>query len=325
MHLAVRALRHGEIDLGLAAGVRLMLSPESTLRLSALRALSPTARCHTFDGAADGYARGEGCGVLVLKRLRDAIRDGDRVLAEVAGTAVNHDGPSSGLTVPSGAAQARLLRDALADAGLQPSDVDAVEAHGTGTSLGDPIEVEAIRAVFSERPVDHPLVIGSVKTNLGHLELAAGAAGAIKAVLALQHELIPAQLHFREANPALRLDFPVQIASAVVPFPADHRRVIGVSAFGLSGTNAHVLLADPEGTPLLARAEDRSAELVVLHAATAAGLDQARSELVQALIDGDLPVADVAWTLARGRSKLPHRFAAVVADRDALVAALRDG
>ncbi|WBB80648.1 type I polyketide synthase [Micromonospora sp. WMMD882] len=247
VHLAVRSLRSGESDLALAAGVHLMLAPEGTIYLSRTKALSPDGRCKTFDASADGYGRGEGCGVVVLKRLSDARRDGDRVLAVVRGTAVNHDGPSSGLTVPNGVAQQALVRAALADAGVEPADVDYVEAHGTGTPLGDPIEVDALAATVGRgRPVDRPVLVGSVKTNIGHLEAAAGVAGLIKLVLALRHEQVPPHLHFRTPNPHIPWDrIPIEVATGGRPWPRGEKpRVGGVSSFGMSGTNAHVVVAE---------------------------------------------------------------------------------
>jgi acyl transferase domain-containing protein len=194
IHQACQSLRAGECDLALAGGVQLMLSPASSIFLSRTHALSPDGCCHTFDAAANGFARGEGCGILVLKRLSDAEVNRDNILALIRGSAVNHDGPSSGLTVPNGSAQQAVIRQALENAKVTPTSVSYVEAHGTGTSLGDPIEVRALAAVLGEgRASDNPLVIGSVKTNIGHLEAASGVAGIIKIVLSFQHDEIPPQ------------------------------------------------------------------------------------------------------------------------------------
>ena len=201
VHLACQSLRRRESDQALAAGVNLILSPENSIATSRWGMLAPDGRCKTFDASADGYVRSEGCGVVVLKRLGDALRDGDPVLAVVRGSAVNQDGPSSGQTVPNGPAQQALMRQALAAARLQPSDIDYVEAHGTGTALGDPIELEALSQVFAERDGSAPLVLGSVKTNFGHLESAAGIAGFIKAVLSVRHGYIPRHLHFERLTP----------------------------------------------------------------------------------------------------------------------------
>ena len=314
-HLGVRSLRDGESDLVLAGGVRLMLSPGETLRLSAMRVLSPTARCHTFDAEADGYVRGEGCGMLVLERLSDARRHGHPVLAVIAGSAMNHDGPSSGLTVPSGPAQQALLREALEDAGLVGADVDVLEAHGTGTPLGDPIEVAAVGAVLGDRPADRPLLMGSVKTNLGHLELAAGVAGLVKTVLALQHDAVPAHQHFTTWNPRIAHDFPVVVPQQLTPWPRSHRRVAGVSAFGLSGTNAHVLVADAPDEAPGSEASPRTQHVLPLSAMTPEGLEAATKRLADHLAaHPGLDLADVAHTLQRGRAHLPHRCAVVAAD-----------
>ncbi len=197
VHLAVQSLRQGECSLALAGGVNLILSPETTITLSKYQMLAPDGRCKFVDAGADGFVRGEGCGVVVLKRLSDALADGDRVLAVIRGSAVNQDGASSGLTAPNGPAQEAVIRAALANGGVAPHEVSYVEAHGTGTALGDPIEVQALGAVLGPgRAADQPLLVGSVKTNLGHLEAAAGVAGLIKVVLVLEHGEIPPSLHF---------------------------------------------------------------------------------------------------------------------------------
>ncbi|MFM7175571.1 MAG: type I polyketide synthase, partial [Caldilinea sp.] len=214
VHLACQSLQAGECTLALASGVNLLLSPELSVTFSQAGMLAPDGRCKTFDAAADGYVRSEGCGVVVLKRLADALAAGDTVLAVIAGSAVNQDGASNGLTAPNGAAQEALYRTALAAAGLEPAQISYVEAHGTGTKLGDPIEVQALEAVYGAgRTADNPLVVGSVKTNIGHTEAAAGVAGLIKLVLSLRQRVIPPHLHFRALNPHLagsRIQIPVQ-------------------------------------------------------------------------------------------------------------------
>jgi acyl transferase domain-containing protein len=268
LHMAIRSLRSGECDLALAGGVSLMLSVDPYIALSKVKALAADGRCRTFDASASGYGRGEGCGLLVLKRLEDAQRDGDRVLALLAGSAVNHDGRSNGLTAPNGVAQQAVIRAALADAGLEPSAVDYIEAHGTGTALGDPIEVNALQQVFAGRP----LLLGSVKTNIGHTEAAAGVAGVIKAILTVQHGTVPASLHFTTPNP--HIDWAagtVKVAASAMTWPdRDGPRVAGVSSFGLSGTNAHVLVAEAPPAPARdqAPAEDRQEHVLPLSAAT---------------------------------------------------------
>jgi phthiocerol/phenolphthiocerol synthesis type-I polyketide synthase D len=245
VHLAARSLRDRESSLALAAGANLLLAPGVTATLHQMGALSPSGRCAAFDAAADGYVRAEGVGVVVLKRLSDAVRDGDRVLAVVRGSAVNQDGRSNGLTAPNGPAQQAVVRAACAAADVDPADVDYVEAHGTGTPLGDPVEAHALGAVHGRgRAAGRPLLIGSVKTNLGHLEAAAGIVGLIKVVLALHHGTIPASLHHREPSPLIPFaDLRLAVTTSDTAWPATHRpAVAGVSAFGFGGTNAHVVL-----------------------------------------------------------------------------------
>jgi thioester reductase-like protein len=244
VHLACRSLRQGECRLALAGGVNLILSPLTSIALSKLGMMAADGRCKTFDARADGFVRGEGCGLVVLKRLADARADGDPVLAVIRGSAINQDGRSSGLTAPNGTAQERLLQLALADAAVPPSRVGYVEAHGTGTALGDPIEVHALQSVLGRGRNGSPLAVGSVKTNLGHLEAAAGIAGLIKVVLALQHGEIPPHLHLQQRNPHLGAGaHELVIPTGPLVWEAtDGRRIAGVSSFGFSGTNAHVLV-----------------------------------------------------------------------------------
>ena len=247
VHQACQALHSGDCDLALAGGVNVLLSPVTVVAASRARMLSPVGRCKTFDASADGYVRSEGCGILVLKRLSDAERDGDRICAVIPSSAVNQDGASSGLTVPNGGAQQRLIGTALARAGWTGGDVDYLEAHGTGTPLGDPIEVQAAAAAYGgSRDADRPLLMGSVKTNIGHTESASGAAGLIKVVLSLQHELLPQSLHFDQPSPHIPWDsLPVRVVDKAIPWQANGRpRRAGVSSFGFTGTNAHVLIEE---------------------------------------------------------------------------------
>ena len=248
VHLACQSLRLGESDLALAGGVNLMLSPEVSVFLCKARAMSPTGTCRAFDREADGMVRGEGCGVVVLKRLSDALDAGDDVLATIRGTATNHDGPSSGLTVPNPSAQEALYRSALDDARASASEVAYVEAHGTGTPLGDPVELSGLAGVYGLEPRDEPLRVGSVKTNIGHSDAAAGIAGLIKTVLALRHDELPASLNFREPNPAFSWDrSPIEVVDRLTPWEGP-ARLAGVSSFGLSGVNAHVIVEGPTAT-----------------------------------------------------------------------------
>ena len=248
VHQAVSGLQRGEADLALAGGVNVLLSPFVTETFRNGGMLSPDGRCKTFDASADGFVRGEGCGVVVLKRLRDAEAAGDRIWGVVRGSAVNHDGASAGLTVPNGLAQERVIGDALKQAGVEPSEVDYLEAHGTGTELGDPIEVDAAAAVYGAgRDPAQPLLLGSVKTNIGHLETAAGVAGLIKVLLSMGHGVIPKHLHFRQPNPHVDWErLPVRVASEPEAWPRREGRPAraGISSFGFSGTNAHVLVEE---------------------------------------------------------------------------------
>jgi len=260
VHLACQSLRAGECRLALAGGVNLILLPETTLALSRARMLSPHGRCKAFDQSADGFVRAEGCGMLALKRLADARDDGDAVLGLILGSAVNQDGRSGGITAPNGPSQTDVIRHALRDAGLEPSAVEYIEAHGTGTILGDPIEMRALGEVFGPgRDPRRPLLVGSVKTNIGHAESAAGIAGLIKALLAVQHGEIPPHLHFATPNAAIDWQhLPVRIPTARTPWHSgDRPRVAGVSSFGFSGTNAHVLIGQ---APQPARTASVSAE-----------------------------------------------------------------
>ncbi|MFG3510697.1 SDR family NAD(P)-dependent oxidoreductase [Streptomyces sp. NPDC047821] len=243
-HLAVQSLRRGETDLALAGGVNVMLHPHTTVAMTKFGGMNPDGQCRAFDAGANGYVRGEGCGVVVLRRLSDALAAGDRVYAVIRGTAVNNDGASNGLTAPNPQAQADVVRTAWRDAGVDPKDVSYVEAHGTGTLLGDPIEAEALGTVFAEGR-DEPLRLGSAKTNFGHLEPAAGVTGLLKTALALYHGELPASLHFEVPNP--HIDFEgnkLRVVAERQPWPAARRRYAGVSGFGFGGTNAHVALEE---------------------------------------------------------------------------------
>jgi acyl transferase domain-containing protein/NAD(P)-dependent dehydrogenase (short-subunit alcohol dehydrogenase family) len=313
-------LQAGECDMALAAGVNAILLPEGTVSECKARMLAPDGRCKTFDASADGFVRGEGCGVVVLKRLSDAVRDGDRILALVRGSAVNQDGPSSGLTVPNGPAQQAVIRAALATAGIPPAAVNYVEAHGTGTALGDPIEVQALAAVLGEgRSQDHPLLIGSVKTNIGHLEAAAGIAGLIKVVLALEHGEIPPHLHFRQPNPHIPWkQLPVKVATETTAWPAGNgRRIAGVSSFGFGGTNAHVLLEEapaPAANEPATVLPPRNDHVLALSAQSEPALKElavSYSRWLQGHPEADL--GDVCFTVNTGRSMFEHRAALLCA------------
>ena len=261
LHEACQSLRSGESDLAIAGGVNVLLLPELSINFSQANMLAADGHCKTFDKDADGYVRGEGCGIIILKRLSEALRDRDTILAVIKGSAVNQDGASSGLTVPNGPAQERVIKQALVQANLKPDDIDYIEAHGTGTALGDPIEMNALSQVFGREnnPNNHreqPLVVGTVKTNIGHLEAAAGIAGVIKTILALLHQRIPKHLHFKELNPQISdlKQIPAQIPLTNLEWNIqdNHIRRAGISSFGFSGTNAHVILEEaPAKEPVL--------------------------------------------------------------------------
>lgn len=328
IHLACQSLRRGESDHALAAGVNLILSPENNIACSRWGMLAPDGRCKTFDADADGYVRSEGAGVVVLKRLTDALRDGDRVLAVVRGSAVNQDGASSGQTVPNGPAQQELMRTALETSRLDPSDIDYIEAHGTGTSLGDPIELDALAAVYGDRKDSAPLILGSVKTNLGHLESAAGVTGFIKTVLSVHHGAIPKQLHFTKLTPqAGEGAQKFRIASEPLEWPAHPRpRRAAVSSFGVSGTNSHIVVEQaPVMEPVPAKPEPPVSTLVVSGKSPAriASLAGSLADWLQNPASSAVSLAEVAETLNHRRAQ-HTRFATVAAgDREQAVAGLR--
>lgn len=322
-HLAVRSLREGECDLAIIGGVNLILAPEVLVNFSRARMLSPTGRCRTFDAAADGYVRSEGCGVVVARRLADAQRDGDRILAVIRGSAVNQDGRSAGLTAPSAPAQERVMRKALADAGLTPDQVDAIEAHGTGTSLGDPIELEALGRVFRTGTRERPLLVGSIKTNVGHLEAAAGVVGLAKAALALDRGVVPPHLNFAEPNPLAEWDsLPVEIPTAATPFAQGSVHRIGVSSFGFSGTNAHLILESAPESPADAVGVE-APFLLPLSARDPESLEALVQATLHTLESSSAPFADLCSTAGRRRTAWSERLAFVVDDVAGAADALR--
>ncbi|MCX6049287.1 MAG: SDR family NAD(P)-dependent oxidoreductase, partial [Chloroflexi bacterium] len=319
LHLACQSLRMGECDLALAGGVNLILSPTAHVELSQMQALSADGRCKTFAATADGYGRGEGCGMVALKRLSDAEADGDTILAVIKGSAVNHDGLSSGLTVPNKLAQEKLLRQSLSNAQVTPDEISYIEAHGTGTPLGDPIELRALDAVFGQRAT--PLLVGSVKTNIGHLEAAAGIAGFVKTVLALHHGQIPAHLHFDTPNPHVAWDeFAISVPTTQQPWPMA-QRVAGVSAFGFSGTNAHIIVA---AAPLRVEPTERqleapSPQLLPLSAKTEPALAALVARYLDHLrIHPELTLNDLCYGSMVGRNHFDHRLGIVATDRSDL-------
>ena len=359
VHQAVVGLQRGEADLALAGGVNAILSGRLTELRGNAGMLAPDGQCKAFDASANGFVRGEGCGIVALKLLSQAEADGDRIWGVILGSAVNQDGATPGLTVPSREAQERVVGEALARAGVQASDVDYVETHGTGTSVGDPIEAQAVGTAYSRgRDPANPLLIGSVKTNVGHLEAAAGIAGLIKATLAVKRGLIPRHRNFRNPNPAIDWDqLPLRVTTEATPWPgaSGRPRLAGVSAFGWSGTNAHALVrghsaGDAHGTerswasgpPRLVAAplpepapevavEERATRVLPLSGKSDEALGELAGRYLEWLeertgevenADGaDQMLVDMAWTAGVGRSHFGHR--AGVTFRDA--ASLREG
>ena len=350
---AVTGLQQGEVDLALCGGVNAILSPGLTQEMTELGMLSRQGRCNTFDAAADGFVRSEGCGMVILKRLGEAEADGDRIWAVIRGAAVNQNGATAGPTVPNGPAQELVIEEALSHAGVQPSEVDYLEAHGAGSELGDPIELQAASSVYGRgRNKDRPLLIGSVKTNIGHLESAAGVASLIKVVLAMRHGLIPKHLHFRDPNPHVVWDqLPVKVVSenSIWPRVPDRLPMAGVSAFGISGTNAHVILEgydtpndefpDPVGASIpitvdgLSQIENglraRETRLLPLSGKSDASLCRLAERYLEWLEERDsVPVSenatpdpmlsDLAWTAGMGRSHFDHRATVVFQDHESL-------
>ncbi len=340
LHLACKSLRDKESDMAIVGGVNLILAPEVSISFSKAHLMAPDGRSKTFDASADGYVRGEGCGVVCLKTLSKALKDRDRIIALVRGSAVNHDGPSGGLTVPSGPAQEAVIRQALSMANLKPEDIDYIEAHGTGTSLGDPIEVGALSRVF-RNPRTKSLLIGSIKTNIGHLEAAAGMASLFKVVLGLQNQRIPAQLYFNTPNPKIDWDsIPIKVASDHIEWTKGEKiRAAGMSGFSFGGTNAHVVVS--EAPEEISEYEDKSAltensidetSSKLMRPADILPISARSKEALKALFERYLNLfnmpeqlyfKDICHTAATCRSHFEHRMAVVAQNREQAVELLK--
>ena len=332
VHLACQSLRAGDSNLALAGGVNVVLSPDAMVLFSKWGMMAPDGRCKTFDAAADGFVRSEGCAMIVLKRLPDALAAGDPILAVIRGTAVNSDGRSSGLTVPNGPAQQAVIRTALADAQVAPAEVDYVEAHGTGTQLGDPIEIEALGRVMREgRLPDRPLFVGSIKTNIGHCEAASGLAGLLKTVAALRYGHIPPHLHFKTPNPGIPWDsMPLRVPTTAIDWSRGPRvRRAGVSSFGFSGTNAHIVLeeapaSEHSGSDPVLDLTDMTPHVVPISARNDAALRELAGRYAGFLEEQpQVALRDFATTLQAGRAHLSHRIALVARSVQELTGNLR--
>lgn len=324
-HMACKSLQSNESDMALAAGINLVLAPAVNISLSKATMLSPTGSCKTFDANADGYVRSEGVGMVLLKRLSDAIRDKDNVLAIIRGSAVNQDGRSNGITAPNRHAQERAVLSAWADANVTANDVDFVETHGTGTALGDPIEVQALATAFRERTVKAPVRLGAVKPNIGHLETAAGIAGLIKAVLALKHATIPPNINFTTLNPRIPLqDMPFSLPSDVQVWETqDKPRIAGVHSFGFGGTNAHMVLQEAPTVKVDSETNILPESVIAFGAKTEKGLRDRARRYAQFVESNEHDVADIVFSINTSQDTFEHRFAAVVQDKSRLATLLK--
>ncbi len=337
IHLAAQSLKNGECDIALAGGVSLILSPGLTLAFSKAQMLAADGRCKTFDASADGYVRGEGCGMVVLKRLSDAAADHDPILGLIRGSAINHDGKSNGLTAPNGLSQQAVIRKSLSNANLEPDQISYLEAHGTGTRLGDPIEFNALKAVFkgSNNSNKH-VALGSVKTNIGHLEAAAGIASFIKVLLALKNEVIPPHLHLKEINPQINLeDTPFTIPTSTQEWPVNNQktRYAGISSFGFGGTNAHVILEGSEGLKIYpedhkqkGKTIERPLDVLTLSAMNEPALQELSGRyatFLESKRSQETTIPDICYTANTGRQLFDYRIAFISEDVPDLTDQLR--
>ena len=324
IHQAVKSLQNRESNLALAGGVNLILHPFMHIGFSKLQAISPDGRCKTFDASANGYVRGEGCAMIVLKRLEDAQRDGDRILGVIKGSAINQDGKTNGLAAPNGKAQQAVIQEALADANLSPNAVDYIETHGTGTILGDPIEVEALAAIYGKNR-DRDLLLGSVKTNIGHLEPVAGMAGLTKILLSLEHQVIPKNLHFKSPNPHIPWDaIPLNVIADSVAWKKNEAlRVAGLSSFGFSGTNAHLIISEYAEAEKIEPELFDQYEILNLSAQDTSGLTDLSKRYLDVLNASALNIKDLCYSAALGRAHWPYRLSVICKHQDELIDGLR--
>ncbi|MFC7418803.1 amino acid adenylation domain-containing protein [Iodobacter arcticus] len=320
--LACTSLLTGKADQALVGGVNLILTPQGYISLSRVNALSDDGKCKVFDDSANGYGRGEGCAMLVLKRLSDAQRDGDSIRAIIAGSSVNHDGKSSGLTVPNGLAQQQVICDAMAQAKVGIHDIHYLEAHGTGTKLGDPQELNALSNIFEQRAANNPLPVGSIKSNIGHLEAVAGIAGVIKLILSMEHGIVPKNLHLNQYNRLVPWDkIPLKPLSEHHTLDNTQKITCGISSFGLSGTNSHLILQNNPISEAI-DIEDDKAGILILTAKTLTSLHHCKNQYIDFLNHSQHSAQDITTVSQRNQQDYPYRLAVVGRDKASLLAQL---
>ena len=336
VHLACQSLRQKECHLAIAGGINLILSPEVSINFSRAKMLSKDGRCKTFDNSADGYGRGEGCGIIILKRLQDAIADNNDIIAVIKGSATNQDGPSSGITVPNGPSQQNVINNALNNAGISPDQVSYIEAHGTGTSLGDPIEIRALASVFKNHKKSTPLIVGSVKTNIGHLEAASGIASLIKVALSIKHKIIPKHLHLKSLNQYIDWQsIPIHIPTESCDWPkAYERRIAGISSFGFSGSNVHMILEEPTFDKNIVEKQNTISEkanqyyIFTLSAKNKSALNDLKNKYLNYLQDvkntQHLCPESLSYTSIQCRSHFQYRMSIIFENIDKLVLLLKN-
>lgn len=311
IHQACRSLRQGECTAAIAGGVNMVLTPQITISFSQAGMMAADGKCKSFDADADGYVRGEGCGVVILKRLADALAEGDEILAVIRGTAVNQDGRSSSMTAPNGPAQQKVIKSALADAGVAAARISYVEAHGTGTAIGDPIELGSLKQVLlADRHAGDPCWIGSVKPNIGHLEAASGIAGLIKVIMSLRHAVIAPNIHYHTPTPHVSIENTMlAVPTGPIPWPGDKRRLAGISSFGFGGTNAHMIVEESPVNPHAGKTRKRPHHLLTLSAKSEAALHSLAGRYVDFLAQNlQQPISDLCYCANVGRSHFPHRL-----------------
>ncbi len=333
IHLAVESLRRGECTAALAGGVNAIITPETTIAFSKAHMLSPDGRCKPFDASANGYVRGEGCALVLLKKLSDAERDGDQILGVLRATSVNQDGRTSGISAPNGESQKKCILAALDQAGLNPADIDYIEAHGTGTPLGDPIEMGALASIFKRTsPTEPPVLVTSAKANIGHTETVSGVAGLIKVLLLMQHEQAAPQLHFRELNPHIQLvGSRITIPTKSTPWPASkRRRLAGISSFGFGGTNTHLIVEAPPATVPSPEPHERNGHaqksettakpiLLKIAGKTPLAVERQAIDFATMLADESVRLSDVAFSANTGRNDFNNRAVVIGSGRAELI------